>query len=180
MIVGIVIVVVVALLAIGIHMDEKRKKEARALAEQKRRNGIIARLQNLSQQITKDPDSQSFLKALDDIILPQQNIVSSVEIRVATVAIRISPQRGSKWSTTEDRVIEVSMLSYHVAYTGDDDQIAFAYTLINRYPFLCYKFISSVPGEGKVTTRELEKVYFEAFDDSGHDVPRVLYNTDCV
>ena len=180
MIIVVVIVAAVAFLAIAIHLDEKRKKEARVLAEHERRRGIIAKLKDLSEQIAKDPDSQTLFKALDDIIVPRQQEISDINVRTARISIRISPNCKTKWSPKANRVIEVDTLPYNVAYTGDDNQVAFAYALINRYPFLCYRYISSVPGEGEVTTRELEKVYFEAFDDSGHHEPRVLSNVNDV
>ncbi len=180
MIIVAIIIAILTLLVISINLEQKRKREALALAEKKRRDAIIARLKAISHEIDRDRNSQNFLKSLDDIILPQQRTIYSISIRIGTVAIRTLVQNESKWNPNKDRVVEVSTLPYDVAYSSDDDQIAFAYTLINRYPFLCYKFISAVQGEGTVTTRELEKVYFDAFDDSSHREPRVLSNMNCL
>lgn len=176
MIIIVIIVTVIVVVVIALNLDEKRKKEALALAEIKRRESFIDRLKATSQEIDRDPNCQKLLGLLDDIILPQQLSISSISIRTATITVRTQVQHDSKWSTIKDKVVEVSTLPYEVAFTKDNDQIAFAYTLIKRYPFLCYRYTSSAKKEGTVTTRDLAKVYFDAFNDSSHHQPRILSN----
>lgn len=174
-IIALIAVVIIAVI-IALNLDAKRGKETRALVEIKRRETIIDRLKTTSQEINKDSNCQKLLAFLDDIVLPQQQSISSISIGAATISVRMRSQNNSQWSTVKDSVVEVSTLPYEVSFTNDNDQIAFAYTLIKRYPFLCYRFVSSNKGEGTITTRNLAKVYFDAVDDSSHYQPRILSN----
>ena len=63
------------------------------------------------------------------------------------------------FALSDDEIVENLMLDIHY-----------------QYPFLCYRFRSSISGEGVVKTRDLSKVYFDAFDDCSHYEPRCLSN----
>ena len=169
-------VLVIVLLGVYLYIADKRKKEQRAREEQLRREKIINRLNDISREMINDNRFQSLFQHLDGIMTPQEHLIDSIGIYPATIKIRLRKSSTNKWSVDESKVLEVSTLPYAISVTGENDMISLAYAILQRYPFLCYRFRSSISGEGVVKTRDLSKVYFDAFDDCSHYEPRCLSN----
>ncbi len=172
----IAIVLVIVLLCVYLYIGDKRKKEQRAREEQLRREKIIKHLNDISKEMINDNRFQSLFQHLDGIIAPQEHLIDRIGISPATIKIGLRKSSTDKWSVDEGKVLEVSTSPFNISVTGDNDMISLAYAILQRYPFLCYRFRSSISGEGVVKTRDLSKVYFDAFDDCSHYEPRWLSN----